>query len=889
MSVSLFRAGRFLVLALPLIATAVPRTGHGAAGFARLGRPVSLQLAGRPQVRCSAATLEQCRDPNWRKTQCGKLAMAAARTDPNARCNELLGRDAQSVADRLPTREVMTPQVSGSNGSSAPATGIEFDDCHVNAPGRTCAHVSTYNHLGQTFAGRSQSPMGDVLSRMAYFPASNTSQEALAFRFADQFRRSSWDANGVPVNSCREYIWEKYYDYSRFELAAAPTQNDPRELYNIAFGPPDGPQSIGSRAMAGIPLSQKNGLPTGVTIEFPQDQVKNTFFTLPYPEDWEQTLAVRLDCIEREVIYPHAVHLNDQALAEKLAGTAHHNESFAWHKAASEGLALAGYLDEELYYYEGLRENFAALLERRAVVAAQCDAYKIDVFARVGDQQNTNPNPFDTVGNPGDVMGAALAAALAGVNLPSAQGLGAAPGLAFIPAVDFSAIDPVSMADWEAAANTFADQTCTWFFDVPEGLHQYYLALGSLDAQIEAALHAADALGCLDDTPNNPCDWSPRLFAKQVSKQFGDEREHDYKKCLTYTKNDFQKLKTKSFHVSTAEIVPGCDTQDFRASPGQVEHYEACVDEWIRRVFATIVAATGESPVDPGTGKLRVGKRLADSEKVGGAIASATLDYTNAFAVTGFEPPAQNAADLALSTEGSVNASASLFGIGATLASGKFKMTNQQVDVDLVVFNQVVYADSIEGQFNGAELTPFSDSQAYNPVFVESQTIVPVLGIPLTLRGSITGQVGMEYVASAVRQPNPANTQLVAVVSPFMGVDANASVSVDLAIIEAGVKGSIAIVHLQNPITTGLTVAATVPGNEDIFLTVKSGAELQLSSLSGYMAAFGEIDFGFWSESTEVPIFSWNGLSTRAPLYKVDFDVNADALFMAATLANAGY
>ncbi len=853
--------------------------------LAKMAAPQALGAFGsRPAVQCVPPTLAQCRDPQYAATRCGKLAMAAARTNPTSACNTLLGADAITLADSLPTRRVIAPLLTTASGATVAATAQQFGDCMPGAPGRSCARLPDYSYNGHTYAGLSNSPMGDVMARMAYYPPSNISPAATFFRWADASRRIAWDNNGYAVNTCREYIWEKYYDYSLFEAGAATNSNDPRALVNIAYGGPDGPQSIGSRAVLGIPLSQKDGTPTGVNIGFPTSpQVKNTFYTAKLADDVPEMVAV--DCYQRNAVAPFAIVLNDTDLYNTLVNGPKHIENFAWHQAMNEHLRDAGYLDEELYRLEDVRRQFEGLLARRLSLTKQWEAYLRALIDESQEKESASATPFDDIYDPATWDQYAISAASQGYDLPAAgEAIAINAGLALIPAPDFSDMTIIPPGELQIAADALIGAMCEG--ESIGAFSGFYIAFAAIDNQIEAALHRAQDLGCLDNNnPYSPCDWSPNLFAQRVTDQFGAERERDYKTCLAYTKNDFSKLNPHEFRVSTTEVVPTCEMQDFRSNPTQVEHYAWCVDEWIRRVFEAIVAATGQSPVDPATGLLRVGKNIADSESVGGSMAKATLSYKNAFLVTGFEPPHVDPADLALSTEGEMNATASLFNsLSAKLVDGKFKMTNQQVDVDFSVFDQVVYADAIEGYFSGDTLSSINDQQAHNATFVEAFTVVPVLGIPLTVRGSVTGQVGLAYTASAVSNHATSTNQLVAVVTPFMGVDANASVSIDLAIIEAGVKGSIAVVHLENPISTGLTVARTQPGIQDPFLVVQAGSNITLTTLSGYIAAFGEIDLGFWSESAEVRIASWNGLSSKSTLYNVDFDVNAAALFTAAQM-----
>jgi len=66
--------------------------------------------------------------------------------------------------------------------------------------------------------------------------------------------------------------------------------------------------------------------------------------------------------------------------------------------------------------------------------------------------------------------------------------------------------------------------------------------LGEIDERIEGLLVAFDVAGCLTSFPT-PCDWSPRWPAMEVMNRFRSEREGLYATCIAKTGNDFSSLR----------------------------------------------------------------------------------------------------------------------------------------------------------------------------------------------------------------------------------------------------------------------------------------------------------------------------------------------------------
>jgi hypothetical protein len=85
---------------------------------------------------------------------------------------------------------------------------------------------------------------------------------------------NDWETNNS-VNSCLEYAYERYYDYSRFEDVTATCRNDYSCIYDVAM-------KTGVGGLNHQPLARKDGKPMEVQIHpgvlLPRTKIKNDFY-----------------------------------------------------------------------------------------------------------------------------------------------------------------------------------------------------------------------------------------------------------------------------------------------------------------------------------------------------------------------------------------------------------------------------------------------------------------------------------------------------------------------------------------------------------------------------------------------------------------------------------
>jgi len=155
-------------------------------------------------------TLEQCRDEGWLNSICGRLERRRMDLDPlpngvhPSACFELMRALGEGIFGGAPTQTVMVPPDMACDGCTTPnnpplslTTARHLDDDRsdyvIEAPTSTY-----YGELALDFTHRAKAP------------GSHPHQS----RF--DTLRQGWAANGSTVNSCLEYVYEKFYNFNAY-------------------------------------------------------------------------------------------------------------------------------------------------------------------------------------------------------------------------------------------------------------------------------------------------------------------------------------------------------------------------------------------------------------------------------------------------------------------------------------------------------------------------------------------------------------------------------------------------------------------------------------------------------------------------------------------------
>ncbi len=414
--------------------------------------------------------------------------------------------------------------------------------------------------------------------------------------------RNGWDANGIAVESCREYAYEKFYDYSKWEDRTHYLGADARAKVLAAYDDEVLPWSIGTRMINGIKLRRKDGVQTYEQVFFGSGfTAKNEFFATPthFPSDPDRQENITEwnmngynlsfpDPTTGEVYTANTIRpldiLNPIILDEDLwntlvDGRLHHKvtKTWAWHKQMSEDLFAAGYIDEELFARDRLKERYAQLLHQRHLLKwyladqiLEAYGFSLNQFLEVPDlvpgfHPEQLVNPADDLLNLGtfsqaltqiDVQneevqesigltteaihpGAIGAINLGFVqnNLPGGTTQTAYSGTSNVgPTKNYGLSSGLIHQLTKTHHSSFSD-----IFEIKPGENKFERlarlaeALAVADFRLESYLNYAADYGCLDLEGPNPCDWSPDYFANTLRDFVASARERDYQTCLKKT------------------------------------------------------------------------------------------------------------------------------------------------------------------------------------------------------------------------------------------------------------------------------------------------------------------------------------------------------------------
>lgn len=747
-------------------------------------------------------------------TLCAQMARMAAKTNPDATCNVLVRDAALNAVASLPERTVLVPVTRNASGQT-----IEPD-----ATTKSVAFVAE-NPNARYMSGLSSFLLGSAHRERTYFPA--TTQAALIMRTARMMQRSNWNSSGNTVNSCREYVHEKYYDYSVFEDAISSAGTDYRRVFDIAYAQaPSGgsvpASAIGTRSIADPVQRGKDGTPIQPAIQFPSGAPKNEFFTVPPPAQGKVTISasdvdrvvtipgvrgaalIRLKDLDRPLNLYGTV-LPEATLSTLANGASYYNESWSWHRSMST-IRNVNVLDERMYELDRLQEEFAALVQQRQDLVTSITAELARRYRPLPGMLKAEP---DTSSN------------LTGDDEPQ---------------------DPV--------------------------VTQLY-QLASLDAVIEASLQQAQAQGCLNFQTGKmpaPCDWSPKRFARRVLNLYQGAREQDFQKCSTYTRDDFADLKSKPLQHGTVNF----PAQDYTTSPTRLETYFTRRDQYLRALSSTV-----GSMLDPKTVQPRLRWESGDSYSLGNDTFGATANYQVAVALNNVK----HTPDCGLSPEitGSFTATGSALGMSANLVNAQVNVTQKRADIDLDVLDNTVPLVDIHQDLTLGQFNIVSGKQEKKATLVNAQATFVIVVVPVTLGAKVAGVVGLEYDMTAEHTVtgttacSVTNLGVAGHIKPYAQVDGELYASVDLFIIEAGVKGRLQLVHAAVPLDGRVWLASS---GGQLKLRMEGNSDLKFTFLSGSIAAYVEV--GIWPFETEFEetLVSWNGIKENVKLFDHAFNVN---------------
>jgi len=392
--------------------------------------------------------------------------------------------------------------------------------------------------------------------------------------------------------------------------------------------------------------------------------------------------------------------------------------------------------------------------------------------------------------------------------------------------------------------------------------------LYALDTLIDLALQEADTLGCLSAT-RNACDWSPRGFLRMVTQLADGPRERDFARCVAVTGNNFgagSRLATiEAEGITKAGILPG----DYNAS-------SVALTSMMNQLSAYITAIKAKFPIDPATGKPKLGASDSDEQSIGSGIFGAGYKYNVGWELMGFGTGARFS-DANIHVWSRFSASVSVLGGTTELIDAVAEVRPE---------GEVQFAQDFHARVLGADLftprTGTTPDPTWNVVLsggvkrklAETYAIIVIVAVPVKLSAGVAGELGFSANLHAsvdrMEHEEPSKDGIGLVVEgsggPRMGLDGFAAAAVELLVVRAGIKGELTLLSIELPLTMNVTIKATTAST--FILEGTTSMDLVLRALSGRIAVFIESIFG----DTEHDLVNWTGLEMKERVFEQRLD-----------------
>lgn len=757
------------------------------------------------RAQCANPTLEDCQD-NYYLNRCLNVA--------GNDCRQILESEAGRQYDGLGDVELRKAAADGSFGYDAADSKVdESEEPITHSP-----DWSSYNALRDWWKKSVQ--------------AGNT-------RMFDN-ATDSWDDSGIVVDSCFEYTYEKFYDISAFEDATFALEEDYRGIYDVAFGPPGDPASIGTRHRSGYCyygycghhyLRSKDVRSTIGRFMAGDQRVKNSFFKVSEGAPDTDNEAMRL--------LRQSLSSRVRGIMNKIdANYSTASETFNWHHAQSRaletasrpplrtadgGLIRTGYLDEELNHLFDLQERFDAVFQDYMNVYAETTARTMTLgdaaFVRC---VNTPQGPL--------------------CNSPS-----------------FGAQD----------ARRLAQDLVTYRNMVAE--------------EMAGLMREANELGCFE-SGTTPCDWSPKLFASRIADQYAGAMEEAYMTCVSKVPNANNFASLKNLTLDTEAMTEEFSYQvqgDFTVSTRALENYFREFDKFQEmkkkadEQWAAARLSEHEALVDE-SGEIKApGFSKAGGSSLGGKYFGVGYGYQMSWGTGNWG----DVCEVHVGFKSSFNAEVEVFNQKKDLVNAFADINLKEAKAELVLLGKEIYSEQ-QDLVEGNSAWNFSAGHAEEVGKDEWQvsTTVYVMGIPVNLGMGAFGRYGFEaeFGVRTIGLDNYAECQrngmgaiLEATARPWIGATGQAWVALGNDLAKVGVKGEVDIITASLPASVEVTLST-----RDDALTIDTELNLDLETLDGRMYLFAEAGWGLLS--VDKKIASWDGLHEQVNLQDEEFEVSLD-------------
>lgn len=825
---------RALLSATALAAGAVLATLTGGDAVAQTVRnpwgsiPASTAVrAGyRGSVACGAQQCTQaptaalCTNPCWAKVCTANPIVAG-------QCKAHVSSAFRGSAAQAPlTKQLVAPPSFSKAGERLATKRRTFDRSAVGATG----HAGTL--AGDQVGGRSA-----YVARPTATPARTAAVTAKQLREA---LRTGWEANGNAVASCDEYVYEKFYTYGRFLDEVAKVGGDPRQVFTLAYSP-------------ALRLSTRPNVRTRADTEARDVSGAVVPFGLPVGTRPKNEFVAALPIEGRALSYPTATATFVSGLpaeckpfqfdeadfgpAGRLAALRGKVRGTAWStvNAASLGLGAQGWDDEDLDLRYQKQLDLRVLLSRRAAVLSE------------GSMDASQPfDPSQRVGGTGN--------------------LGA---------------------------------------DLALRLRNQYCGAAAVDREIQVAFREARDLGCFG-LEAGPCDFSPRWFAdlllaESALARVERARSEALEECRDLTvpanylgqawtyKPDLADLVAyKNASGPTTNNAPAANWSTYKASNAAFDTFRLHARTFLAQAAADRRLAKVEAQVpDPARpGKRAVGKEVLDSGSIGDGDFGGGYTAKAGWRVYGFSADQLCTTKLdswaELDAKGTVLHGEIPVGYFDARASAK-QVTpaggNPTMGFETALTARILGVTVFAGQYSKSYPSTFAIAASPQQTYASPRATASFVlgGVPLNVSAYVAGGAGvdMSLTGSATSScvtaaASQLNLHLGGAVSPWAALEGVAEVSVGVpGVLEAGVRGRLVLLKASLPFHAKAD-ATFDTGRAAITFRAQQQLRFALETVGGrvsvYLSSLGV-------DVYEEDLFSWEGVTYDAPLFRNDFSV----------------
>jgi len=834
--------------------------------FGQAGAPGRPGMAGNHQLSagCPTPTRAMCEDPVFLyETECGERELERS----DSTCAVLL-RNGMGDAATSDGEEISVVPRSLAN------SGVDFVVPDRRAsPGRD--YVSDLLSVHSQQAGSSY-----VLS--------------VGFGLNEY---EEWRNSGASVQSCREYVWEKFADINEFHRAARNVRDDGRAVYNIAFGPASDPASIGTRHLHDPRLRGRDGRVFG-QMYVGTRQWRNYFYAIPnfpgYSREFEFPTDVPglLDSI--------AARSASGALFVQRLQNAHVNngtrisETWGWHKSMSERFARipsAGFLGSQEFAINPPARGFFDLATLGAASVPGHRRYLDDELNELWALQRRAEQLVLAwrdanrrfVGSGWTVENAGLLPA-APVPPGPHRGIGhfnSAPPRQGRPSAQFLA--PVQLA-----------------IPNPETVVRRRI----LD-ELTEVLAIANSYGCLNGS-DSPCDWSTRRFLGALNNDYGANQDAALAECNAFTNGNLQNIlrldvtfvddpEYPQFNcsISTGNTITALQFEQLQADVEFCRQMQIAVAEERARDEAIARIRAVPELVDPATGEVvPPGIQRSRDEYMGNDYFALGYNYEIGF-TSGI-----NAEQCQVQVRAIARAKAFARVFGKEIILLDVRAEGDTVARKVEIYARIASRNIFTPQdlfdpvlINVQEIEPLEFNLSWTGDSVRNQpiinTTIVVVIVPLKLTAGIAGRVGAELGLSVYADPADnagcPSVEVAGVVRPFLGVDGYLEAAINVIIAKFGIRGELNIITVSLPFRPSIRlIVNSLSGDPDDYeLSVSARMSLDLSTLSGAISVFAKIGFCPLCYTGKRTIISWTGPSWSTQIFNQVYRVTLGDLFTA--------